>query len=326
MTAVGKQTSSGGVSKKARYGPAVFVERNRAKTTSKSLRIGVQPQTSIPESRIERDQTPSVITDGTAEERRLKKPGVKSRARSPQPRSSTHTPLPISVQNPHNEDMAKIASDMNDWVMREIGSNLQSMEHEKQAERPKFKPKVPAKRYQDRHPASAIISIEGQEAPDAAMTDVSDMEDDEEWVIEEYVRIPAHAMTSDVAEADVGVLVLEGEADSNLFYGPEQDEEDDLDEDDEDENGMLLRAASPPANTYVSPTNATNSQLKITTRRITLRMRLSPTMNTDAILTAIAMGTRQMTRNSIMNTMTTATKWSLKATMMMPPWPAFMPT
>lgn len=245
MTAVGTQTPSGGVSKKTRYGPAVFVERSRAKTTTNVSRIPGQSQAHVQESPIVRDQTPSVVTDDTAEGSRLKKPGVKGRGRSPRPEPSGHAPLPVSVQNPHHEDMAKIAADMNDWVMREIGSNLQSMEQERQTERAKFKPKVPSKRYQERHPASATTSLEQQKAADTPMTDVSDMEDDDDWVLEEYVRIPAHAMTANVAEADVGLLVLEGEADSNLFFGPEQDEEDDFDEDDEDENGMFDSKATP---------------------------------------------------------------------------------
>lgn len=178
-----------------------------------------------------------MVVDGPVEEQRLKRPGVKSRSRSPQPR----TPLPASAMSPHNQDMTKVAADMNDWVMREIGANLDSMEQEKQkSERAKFKPKAPAKRYQDRHPGVAPATPQPAEA-DTAMSDISDPDDDDdEWVIDEYVRIPAHAMTVGVAPTDVGLLVLDGKEDNNLFFGPERDEDDDLDDDEDDENGTFL--------------------------------------------------------------------------------------
>ena len=239
MTPVGSRPSPGGVSKKVRYGPAVFVERSRATVTARSQRNVESSRNQLPKSVSSNDQTKHAVTETLVEERRLKKPGVKSRSRSPQPNIQDQSPLPPSVMNPHNQDMAKITADMNDWVMKEIGANLQSIEREKQAEKTRFKPKAPAKRYQERHPEVVHSALKPSEAADTSMADVSDMEDDDDWVIEEYVRIPAHKMTSDVASTDVGVLVLDGEEDNNLFFGPENDEDDDLDEDDEDENGMF---------------------------------------------------------------------------------------
>lgn len=151
--------------------------------------------------------------------------------------------------------MSQITADMNEWVMREMGASLRSLEDErkKEAKLPaspsRFKPKAPAKRYHERHPevpapGSAPTDVEG----DTNMTDASEDEDgdDDDWVIEEYIRIPANSVALDVtAPSDVGFLVLDGEEESLLFFGPQNDDDDDWNEDEEDENGMLdMRCAA----------------------------------------------------------------------------------
>jgi hypothetical protein len=137
--------------------------------------------------------------------------------------------------NRHDEDMDKIANDMNAWVLNELGANLHSMEHDNKPLR--FKPKSPAKRFHERHPEMSP-SQSSAISTDTMMSDLSDEEgDDEDWIIEEYVRIPANSVALDVAPADVGILVLENEEESLLFFGSAQDEDDELGEDDEDENG-----------------------------------------------------------------------------------------
>ncbi|KAM5351509.1 hypothetical protein ACJ41O_004232 [Fusarium nematophilum] len=246
MASAGNQPSGVGLKKRGRYGPAVFVERSRAKASKQASRAlkSLQASAAVPPG--QQDQAAAMAVDAPVEETRLKKPGVRSRQRSPQPESNGQSPLPASVMNPHNQDMSRIAADMNDWVMKEIGANLREMEQEKQkAGRAKFRPKAPAKRYQERHPEAVNQGPEPREV-EMAMSDVSDMEDDDDWVIEEYVRIPAHAMTVNVAPTDVGVLVLDGEEDSNLFFGPEHDDDEELDEDDEDENAENYYTADYP--------------------------------------------------------------------------------
>lgn len=143
--------------------------------------------------------------------------------------------------------MAKVAADMNAWVMSEIGATLHEMEQEKKkAETLKFRPKAPAKRFQERYPGLVPqVPDHGHMDVDTLMSDVSDIEDEDDWVIEEYVRIPAHAMHVNVEPTDVGLLVLDGEEESNLFFGPERDEDEDFDEDDEDENGTFLYSRFP---------------------------------------------------------------------------------
>ncbi|KAF4426641.1 hypothetical protein FACUT_9755 [Fusarium acutatum] len=247
MASNAAQPSGAGLNKRARYGPAVFVERSRAKASQRASQVMKTIQASITVPKVQPSQDITMSSDASSElrpleepqqqERRLKKPAARSRQNSPLPGPNTRSPLPTSVMSPHNQDLSKITADMNDWVMKEIGANLEDMEQEKQRVA-RFKPKAPAKRYQERHPE---VTTSTSEPNDVSMNmGESEAEDDDDWIIEEYVRIPAHAMTVDVAPTDVGVLVLDGKEENNLFYGPERDEDEDLDEDDEDENANLL--------------------------------------------------------------------------------------
>ncbi|KAI8671363.1 Iwr1 domain-containing protein [Fusarium keratoplasticum] len=245
MTATGNQSSIPGMKKKGRYGPAVFVERGRVKASQRASRAleAMRASATPPPDQQQQDATAAV--DQKATEPRLKKPGVRSRQRSPMPDPNARAPLPVSAMNPHNQDMSRIAADMNDWVMKEIGANLEQMENEKRkAVQHRFKPKTPTKSYAERHP-EVVASTPEPNQMDTAMSDASDMDDDD-WVIEEYVRVPAHAMMVNVAPADVGVLVLDGEEDNTLFFGPENDEDEELDEDDEDENAENYYTADYP--------------------------------------------------------------------------------
>jgi hypothetical protein len=232
--------TSPGYSKQVRSGPTIFVERTgRKKIIPKSSRqsLVIRDAQSIITQDPEQDTLMS--HDQPVEQRHLKRPGVAKR-RDPSQEPPARAPLPQSLAQRHTEDMDKIAADMNQWVLKEIGANLHAMEVEKkQAEKPKFRPKAPEKRYQERHPETAVPRpVPTEDTADTPMADASEDEgDDEEWVIEEYVRVPAHSMGLDVLPSDVGILVLNGEQESMLFYGSPEDEDEDNDEDDEDENG-----------------------------------------------------------------------------------------
>lgn len=206
----------------------------------------------------------------------LKRPGVAKRSREAKATAveaegdgatpkvtvtGAENPLPQSLMNRATEDMGQITADMNEWVMREMGANLQTMEEEriKAAKTPaspsRFKPKAPAKRYHERHPEVSTPGTAMDTEGDTNMTDASEEEDgdDDDWVIEEYIRIPANSVAMDVSPSDVGFLVLDGEEESLLFFGSLNDEDEDWDEDEEDENGMFgtriqLRASR--ANVY----------------------------------------------------------------------------
>lgn len=223
------------VFKGGRRGPALFVERTRRKKLIAKTRRsmgGPSLKTEV------QDDTPTIGL--RVEQKDLKKPGLANRARSRENmKDSQHrNPLPPSIMNRQNEDMNQIASDMNEWVLREVGANLESMEEEKKKQaKPRFKPKAPEKRYHERHPEAALAPDVDVNMSNTPGSEGSDEEgDDDEWVIEEYVRIPANTMKHDVLPSEVGFLVLEGEQESLLFYGHAEDD-DDLDEDEEDENG-----------------------------------------------------------------------------------------
>lgn len=236
MLAKGRTQGSGsGISKKTRYGPAVFVESTRKKKvpkTRRSLAAGQLPM------QLEHDMQPTEQTPETgAEQKQLKRPGVANKARTTTSQNETpdRPPLPESLMNRHNEDMEKIANDMNAWVLNELGASLEQIDKDNKPLR--FKPKSPAKRFHERHPELAPPQSSAT-STDTTMSDISDEEgDDSDWVIEEYVRIPANSVALDVAPADVGILVFEDEDESLLFFGSAWDEDDELGEDEEDENG-----------------------------------------------------------------------------------------
>lgn len=212
-----------GVHKRSRRGPAVFVERSRKRASSRQA-----AQVPVEAREPAAPQEP---------ERKLKKPRT-ARAKSPRPDAPARAPLPESANKPHAEKMDKIAADLNQWVLREIGANLDEMGAEKKREeRAKLRPKAPAQRFRERHPDQAS-EAEVDQQMDTAMTDVSDDDegDGSDWVIDEYVRVPVDSMPTSALPGDVGVLVLEGEEDDILFFGPEYDDEDEL-QDEEDENG-----------------------------------------------------------------------------------------
>lgn len=249
-----KKTARSGVSKKPKTGPAIFVEKTRKKTVPKQTNDRRVASTATTSSALSHTGTPEPeSTDGTHTTRSLKKPGAASRIRVSKD-ATTRAPLPEMLASHHEEDMKKIADDLNKWVIDEIGANLESMEQEKRQTKPTspFRPKAPAQRYRERHPQamagtdvtpiSSAMDTDEHHASDAT----EDEEDDDDWVIEEYIRIPVKAMAQDVLPTDVGVLVLDGDEATALFYGPENDSDDDFAEDDEDENGKSTLAAPPP--------------------------------------------------------------------------------
>lgn len=240
LAAAAKQPAGHVFTKNNKLTPAIFVERTKQKKMIAKTRRSLAPNSGLQDATYSDAETEAADAAARGvEQKALKKPGVTKKANEGGKEQLQYQPLPQSLMNRHDEDMNKIAADMNEWVLREVGASLQQIEDEKKAEKSRFKPKAPAKRYQERHPQ--VISTQDADTPmsnTAQATDVSDEDGDEEdWVIEEYVRIPANKMASDISPSDVGFLVLEGDADNLLFFGPQNDDEDDLGEDEEDENG-----------------------------------------------------------------------------------------
>ncbi|KAK8055446.1 hypothetical protein PG993_000673 [Apiospora rasikravindrae] len=245
---------NGGVSRK-RPAPALFVERKIKRLPSKSIdRIAqttlatdaqTQP-TSLP------DQASADVDMDEAEPRKFKKPGVNKLAQKTGNQktvnaAATKPELPESMLDRRNVELDKFTEDMNAWTMQQIGLNLQQAEQEKAAtakrsQQLKYKPKVPAKRYTERHPEAPKAD---EDMPDAKaeFTDT----DDDDYIIETYIRVPLSAMEKqNVAPGSIGLLVFDDEPDSELFYGEGSDSENEWAEDDDDENAENYYTADYP--------------------------------------------------------------------------------
>ncbi|KAI0010120.1 hypothetical protein F4779DRAFT_627337 [Xylariaceae sp. FL0662B] len=241
----------GGVSKK-RSAPTLFVERRIKRISSRpfeKLQAITNVTTPAPTS------TPAAAEGmevGKAEPRKLKKPGV-AKLTPKGDASKYKADLPKTMIERWNVDMEKLAADMDTYTMQQIGLNLQKANDEKEHELPakkntssiqhRFKPKAPAKRYAERHPETV------QSPVDKAMIDadvgISDSDEDG-YIIETYVRIPASKMGEHVSPQNVGLLVFDAEPDMEFFYGEGTDSEDEWAEDDEDENAENYYTADYP--------------------------------------------------------------------------------
>ena len=100
----------------------------------------------------------------------------------------------------------------------------------------RFVPKVPKLRYHERHPEQFTDQendMEGEE-----LLDDMDMDDDSEYIIDTYIRMPAEDVDVN-SSAEFGFLVLDGQSDIDEFYSGEPESEEDEDYDEEDENGKF---------------------------------------------------------------------------------------
>ncbi|OHE92003.1 hypothetical protein CORC01_12694 [Colletotrichum orchidophilum] len=248
---------AGGVSKRGRYGTAVFVERGKKKSTRRAVTAssGTTSATTTAEAlptdvEMKEDNKP-------APKKPLAKRPPPPRAASAATTTATTTKIPdIEPQRKPmpgvapTQDMSKIAADMDQWVLHEIGLNLKAMEQQQQQQQQqqaprspsavaspsRFKPKAPVKRFAERHPDLAK-KLDGS---DEAMTEASGGEDDEDdesdddYVIEVYELAPSKPVLAEIPPEEIGVLRFDSQEDLELFYGNEDDDSD-LD-DDEDEN------------------------------------------------------------------------------------------
>ncbi|KAK8088055.1 hypothetical protein PG997_003016 [Apiospora hydei] len=249
-------TSRNGSGSRKRPAPALFVERKIKRLPSKSIdRIAqtlatdatAQP-TSLP------DQASADVDMDEAEPRKFKKPGVNKLAQKTWNQktgnaaaAATQPELPASMLDRRNVELDKFTEDMNAWTMQQIGLNLQQAEQEKAAtakrsQQLKYKPKVPAKRYTERHPE---VPKADEDMPDAK-ADFTDTDDDD-YIIETYIRVPLSTMEKqNIAPGSIGLLVFDDEPDSELFYGEGSDSENEWAEDEDDENAENYYTADYP--------------------------------------------------------------------------------
>ncbi|KAF6837922.1 hypothetical protein CPLU01_02808 [Colletotrichum plurivorum] len=220
-----------GVSKRGRYGTAVFVERGKKKA-AKRLSAALVSGRNSPEA----PDVASADVDMADD----KQPAPKKPLAKRPPRAvavdvdSQRKPMPTVAPT---DDMNKIAADMDQWVLHEIGLNLKSMEQTRPptaASPSRFKPKAPAKRFAERHPDIARELDDSNR--DEAMADAGEVEDDsdDDYVIEVYELAPSKPLLANVPPEEIGVLQFDSQEDLELFYGNEDDDSDY--DDDEDEN------------------------------------------------------------------------------------------
>jgi hypothetical protein len=150
---------------------------------------------------------------------------------------------------PWDVNSEQLAAEMQAYTLQEIGKNLAEAEaarpgahlttsstHVKKAQ-PKFKPKKPALRYQERHP---------EEFPDSSKMEIEagfiddEVDDDSEYVIDIYIRMPVDDLVTSDSEKKFGLLVLDSQPDIDEFYLEDSDSDEPEDEDDDDENGNAL--------------------------------------------------------------------------------------
>ncbi|RYP32041.1 hypothetical protein DL767_005395 [Monosporascus sp. MG133] len=211
---------AGGAPKK-RLAPALFVERRIKRLASRPVeKLQSTPSTAtaqdvahtseqnVPGSQSSPSASGSADA-GEAEHRKYKKPGV-ARLAGKEATPKAKTQLPQSMTNRWNVDMDRMAEEMNAFALEQIGLNLQKAEEEQKQRlrsakggqsnsQPKYKPKPPTKRYSERHPEPAPEGTAESADKEMADADASLGEtDDEEYIIETYVRVPASKMGDNV--------------------------------------------------------------------------------------------------------------------------------
>lgn len=92
-------------------------------------------------------------------------------------------------------------------------------------------------RLRDRHPEIAAAREEQKIGKAESTMDVDMDEDDEDFIVETYVRVPVEQLGIGNKEHSVGLLVLEGQVDVEEFYAEEDESDSDLYDEEEDENG-----------------------------------------------------------------------------------------
>jgi len=226
-------------SKRARFASAVFVERsgNRKRKAEGEQSLPTRQEELIPEIEMA-DAAPSQRTT-------QKRPGAKARAVPPTTTTRPAPPqLPPSLaRRQYDTTTEALSREMDSWALEHIAHTLATQEEEKkrQTTPTKYRPKAPAKRFAERHPE--VVSPGRGDADMDVDGDGGSETGDEDYVMETYVRVPAHTLEAPVPPEQLGVLVFDQGSDVEYFYGLEDDSEDENLEDEEDSNGRgpLLR-------------------------------------------------------------------------------------
>lgn len=185
--------------------------------------------------------------------RKLKLPGSDRKSSATgKPAVPVKKEIPASMNKHWTTEMDEITRNMNDFALQLIGENLAKIEERDKKEAAaaakkealsaaaspqasRFKPKVPAKRYAERHPE--VAAVRQQETESTTEQDEYETGSEDEYVVETYVRVPASSLGKDINPGKVGLLVFDNEPDVDFFYAEEGDSDDEWAEDEEDENG-----------------------------------------------------------------------------------------
>jgi hypothetical protein len=272
------------VAKSSRSRAAVFVEHSQHKKPVRAARPpGSAPsaQQESPEASDTRDSTGHADEQMVLEsypKRTLKRPGKRSVVTTRAPPSFPRPPAPTE-----DKDMDRLAQEMHEYTLKQIGCNIAKQERERQQEadfqwsrnrdapvpaslrathRSTLRPKPPGQRWAERNPEDAAALNIGADGEDASENE----SDEEDYVMETYCRVPESALVMAIPPEQVGLLVLDTAPDADYFFGNGSDDEEEAQDDyDEDENGEYrARPLRPFCKT--PSTNAISAKLKITTR------------------------------------------------------------
>ncbi|KAM0124404.1 hypothetical protein ACHAO1_011046 [Botrytis cinerea] len=233
----------------------VFIERRVRQKTQE------EKWTSVANAAIKSQNVATQKQD--QEEKPQKKPGRGSRVQVALPKDAKDskdekveneipTPQskpPSALVNPWGLDTDDLAAQMQAYTLQEIGRSIA----ESKAAEPKpsvpvessyrkststrFKPKVPALRYKERHPEENTMEVD-EEQMSGVETD-GDVDTDSEYIIETYIRVPAEDIDNEDNKINFGILVLDAQSDIDEFYqdwDTDEEVEDEAEEDENDEN------------------------------------------------------------------------------------------
>ncbi|KFZ06948.1 hypothetical protein V501_06938 [Pseudogymnoascus sp. VKM F-4519 (FW-2642)] len=169
---------------------------------------------------------------------------VKPRRNSPAPLRGAR--LPSGDIIPWDASTERLNMEMQAYTLREIRKNLAdnnepqvtvSLKPEPEAPKSpasRFKPRAGAGlRYHERHPDAVTAQGTGADSEMQAM-DVDD--DDSNYIIETYIRMPVEQALLESNEASIGLLVLDSQPDIDQFYNGDSDSDSDAYDEEEDEN------------------------------------------------------------------------------------------
>lgn len=237
--------------------------KSRKRTATASLTFKERKTRKADSGRVQKvDEIDTSVLEASKSEqvKPQKKPGLAARSQpaiqknkspnaTPNPVSNS-SPVPASINSSWDVNSAQLAAEMQAFTLQEIGKNIaEANKFQSEMEKPtrltprkntpsKFKPKKPALRYKERHPE--VVS-------DADVMDLDyessaeDTDDESEYIIDTYIRIPAHTLESSDTPKNIGLLILDSQPDIDEFYLEEDSDEEEEDEE-EDENGEFQGA------------------------------------------------------------------------------------